>query len=91
MLITALLLLARSWIVLRSPESSYGDNGIMLCRPLPFSSTSLIDGAESIYISYTDDETSLNEIRHNQYQLHIEAMRLPREREKCILYDLDTS
>jgi hypothetical protein len=59
--------------------------------------TSFVYGAVSIYISYTDDETSLNELRHNQYQLHIEAVRLPRERErerereKCILYDLDTS
>jgi hypothetical protein len=67
--------------VLRSPESSYGHNGMVLCRPLRVSSTSLVYGAESIYISYRDDETSLNELRHNQYQLHIEAVRLPRERE----------
>jgi hypothetical protein len=58
---------------------------------LPVSSTSSNYGAESIYISYTDDESSLNELSLYQYQLHIEAMRLPREREKCILYDLDTS
>jgi len=56
------------------------------CRLLAVSSTSLVYDAVYIYISYTDDETSLNELRHNQYQLHIEAMRLPREREMHFIW-----
>lgn len=64
-----------------------------LSRALPVFSTSLVYGAKSSYISYLYDETSLNELRYSQYQWHVKAMWLPweRERERCILYDLDTS
>jgi hypothetical protein len=64
------------------------------CRPLPVSSTSLDYGAESIYISYNRwrnvvkwTKTLSVPVTHRG----CETLQREREREKCILYDLDTS